>query len=157
MASEVRPHILINKTKRRLEFYRGKELVRAYDIGLGFSPNGDKVKEGDGKTPEGKYAIVVKNPKSKFYLSLGLNYPNRDDATGALMDGRITLEQFNAIDHALSNGKPPPWDTPLGGEIFIHGHGAHADWTRGCIALRDADVQELYAMVEIGTEVVILP
>ena len=151
------PRILISKTKRQLEFYRGDELMQAYNIGLGFSPYGDKFQAGDGRTPEGKYTVVVKNPKSKFYLSLGLNYPNHNDATDALMDGRITLKQFNAINAALSNGEPPPWNTSLGGEIFIHGHGAYRDWTKGCIALEDADVQKLYAMVEVGTEVVIQP
>ena len=151
------PKILIIKSKRTLFLYSDNKIVRRYHIGLGFKPTGDKIKEGDGRTPEGKYYICTKNPKSRYYLSLGLNYPNEQDADRGLKAGLINQSQYERIINATRNKSVPPWDTPLGGEIFIHGHGAHSDWTLGCITMENEDVKELYEAVGLGTRVVILP
>ncbi|HKH21699.1 MAG TPA: L,D-transpeptidase, partial [Gammaproteobacteria bacterium] len=72
-------------------------------------------------------------------------------------EGRITWAQYQAIKHAFAARTVPPWNTRLGGEIFIHGHGALYDWTRGCIALDDVDMRELYSLVDVGTPVTIVP
>jgi L,D-peptidoglycan transpeptidase YkuD (ErfK/YbiS/YcfS/YnhG family) len=77
-------------------------------------------------------------------------------STGA-EHGLISDDEFDHIVSAIDKGKTPPQDTPLGGEIYIHGGGAQSDWTAGCIALGDADMQELYDAVEIGTSVTIKP
>ena len=75
-----KPRIVVYKSARKLEFYSGKTLLRTYRIGLGFSPVADKVREGDGATPEGEFYVFVKNNKSAYYLSLGISYPNVEDA-----------------------------------------------------------------------------
>ena len=96
-----KPNLLVVwKKKRVLALYRNSKIIKAYRIRLGFSPQGQKEKEGDGKTPEGKYYITHKNPNSKFYLSLGINFPNQSDKK-----------------RALQRGLDP------GSDIFIHGLG----------------------------------
>ncbi len=131
-----KPNLLVVwKKKRVLALYRNNKMLKAYRVRLGFSPKGQKEKEGDGKTPEGKYYITHKNPKSKFHLSLGINFPNQ-------YDKKI----------ALQRGLDP------GGDIFIHGLGQKNvilhylfDWTEGCIAVTNKEIEEIYGLVEPGT------
>jgi murein L,D-transpeptidase YafK len=151
------PKIIVVKADRTLTLYSGEKAVRKYRVGLGFSPEGHKIREGDGRTPEGTYYICNKNPESRYHLSLGVSYPNEKDAERGQKEGLITQSQYQEIMDAQRNRSRPPWDTPLGGEIFIHGHGAHSDWTLGCIALEDEDIEELYNAVEVGTPVLVLP
>lgn len=147
----------VSKSRRLLMVYVDGEILHQYAIGLGFQPRGPKRWQGDGRTPEGRYAIAVKNPSSRYFLSLGLNYPTPGDALQGYREGRVTWAQYQAIEDAFAAGAVPPWNTRLGGEIFIHGHGASSDWTLGCIALDDADMQELYRLVDVGTPVTIVP
>lgn len=147
--------IVIRKANRTLELHQGGQctLMR---IGLGHDPIGHKAREGDGKTPEGRYYICTRNARSKYHLSLGLSYPNPQDAGAALRAGLIDLAQCKAIERAAQRGRRPPWDTPLGGFIMLHGGGA-GDWTAGCVAVSDADIELLWDACPMGTEVVILP
>ena len=92
-----KPRIVVSKSERRLEFYSDQTLLRTYKIGLGFSPIADKQREGDGATPEGEFYIFVKNNKSAYYLSLGISYPNAEDAARGLRDGLITKTQHDKI------------------------------------------------------------
>ncbi len=147
------PHIEVSKGKRELRLYDGAKLLRTYHVGLGFSPVEDKVRAGDGRTPEGEFYVCVKNANSKFYLSLGISYPNIEDADRGLRDVLITKRQRDQIAEAISAGKRPPWDTKLGGEIFIHGNGSSSDWTWGCVAVEDAEIKELFNAVPMGTRV----
>jgi murein L,D-transpeptidase YafK len=149
--------IVVSKADRLLMVYSDGEVIRRYRVGLGFRPQGPKRWKGDGRTPEGRYVVAIMNPHSRYFLSLGLNYPMPIDAAQGYKEGRITWAQYQAIRDAFNDGKVPPWNTRLGGEIFIHGHGATRDWTRGCIALDNADMQELYSLVDVGTPVTILP
>ena len=149
--------IVVLKSERRLTLYAGDKMVREYPIGLGFNPEGNKVREGDGRTPEGEYYVCAKNPNSRFHLSLGLNYPNEEDAVRGLASGLIARAEYERITAASQQRRQPPWDTVLGGEIFIHGHGASRDWTLGCIALDNEAVAELYEAVPVGTAVTICP
>ncbi|MHA6265513.1 L,D-transpeptidase family protein [uncultured Aliiroseovarius sp.] len=131
--------IIVNKSDRRLFLMHGKEVLKTYRIDLGFEPNGGKRFEGDGKTPEGRYVIDRRNPKSAFYLSIGVSYPNRQDA-----------------DHARTNGRKP------GGEIYIHGarrpkDPKGADWTAGCISVKNHEMREIFTMVRLGTVIDINP
>jgi hypothetical protein len=151
------PRILIRKAQRQMQFFDGDRIARTYRVGLGFSPVGDKEREGDGRTPEGFYYICAKNPESRFCLSLGLSYPNTEDAKRGLEAGLITEADYERIATAIGTRGVPPWDTALGGEIYIHGHGSKRDWTAGCIALDDAAVQELYTWAPVGTIVEIAP
>jgi len=149
--------IVIFKETRLLKLFAGNDLVREYPIGLGFEPVADKRHEGDGATPEGSYRVCIKNPRSQFYLSLGLDYPNLSDAVRGRQEGMISPAEENAISEAVQNQRCPPWNTALGGEIFIHGRGSSSDWTLGCVALDDEDMQELFDAVNVGTTVEIRP
>src|SRR5215813_14995807 len=153
----VKPRIVVYKSARKLEFYSDKTLLKTYRVGLGFSPVVDKQREGDGATPEGEFYVFVKNAKSAYYLSLGISYPNAEDAERGLRDGLITRAEYEAIREAIKNKKAPPQYTKLGGLIYIHGHGAGSDWTWGCVALENNDIKELYDAVSVGTPVTIKP
>ena len=152
-----KPRIVVYKSERKLEFYSDQTLVRTYKIGLGFSPVADKQREGDGATPEGDFYIFVKNNRSAYYLSLGVSYPNVEDAERGLRDGLITKAQHDAIVAAIRKKAAPPQYTKLGGLIYIHGHGAKSDWTWGCVALENEHMKELYDAVSVGTPVTIKP
>jgi len=149
--------IIIHKKRRKLELFDGKTLVKTYEIVLGKTPVGDKEIEGDGRTPEGKFYVFTKNDKSKFHLSLGLSYPNLEDAERGLSAGLITKAEYDAIAEAIAEKKMPPQTTKLGGEIYIHGGGTDGDWTQGCVALADDDIKKLFDSIPVGTPVRILP
>jgi murein L,D-transpeptidase YafK len=150
------PRIVVEKSLHRLTVYDGETPAKTYRCAVG-SGTGDKVREGDARTPEGEFYICVKNPNSKYHLSLGLSYPNAEDAVRGLRAGLITKNQHDEILRRINMKGVPPWDTPLGGEIMIHGHGSGRDWTLGCLAMDDDDVEELYHAVDVGTPVTIKP
>jgi len=127
--------VVIFKGERRMFLLNGREILQGYNINLGFQPRGAKRIRGDGKTPEGSYLINRKNPGSDFHLSLGLDYPNAAD-----------------IAAAQAIGRDP------GGDIFIHGASGKlgrdgTDWTFGCIAVSNREIEDVYAMVNVGTQV----
>ena len=152
-----KPRIVIYKRERKLEFYSDEKLLRAFRIGLGFNPVPDKKREGDGATPEGEFYVFVKNNRSAYYLSLGISYPNGEDAERGLRDGLINKSQYQAINEAIRRQLAPPQYTKLGGLIYIHGNGASTDWTWGCVALENENMKELFDAVSVGTPVKILP
>lgn len=130
--------IQVYKSQRVLYLLHDNQIVKTYKVYLGFNPVGPKHFEGDGKTPEGLYYINRRNPKSAFYLSLGISYPNETD-----------------VEVARKAGKNP------GGDIFIHGEPNESkksgDWTTGCIAMTDKEMRDIYAMVPEGTPIFIFP
>ncbi|VDC23553.1 L,D-transpeptidase family protein [Pseudogemmobacter humi] len=130
--------VQIHKAERRMYLLHDQKVLKSYDVALGFAPVGHKQFEGDGKTPEGTYYMTFKNPNSSYHLSLYINYPN------------VVDKEF-----AESQGKKP------GGEIFIHGGPKRKvyqrDWTEGCVAVTDKEIEVIYSMVNIGTPVHILP
>lgn len=150
--------ITIFKSMRLLICTSGNtEILRAH-IQLGFgADNGPKQREGDGRTPEGSYVVSTRNPASKFHLALGLSYPGPNDARRALASGII---DSGTCERICRNPERPPWDTPLGGFIMIHGQKsppAQGDWTAGCIAVDNSVMDALYLLSPIGTPVEILP
>ncbi|HXD33556.1 MAG TPA: L,D-transpeptidase [Pyrinomonadaceae bacterium] len=151
------PRIEVHKGERKLLLYSDGRLVRAYRVGLGLNPTGDKERSGDHRTPEGDFYIFIKNPKSAFYLSLGVSYPSLAHAQRGLRDGKISKAQHDQIAAAIKLKKTPPQHTRLGGDIFIHGNGASSDWTWGCVALENEDMKELYDVIAVGTPVTIKP
>jgi len=151
------PRIVVFKSKRQLDVYSDGAVVRTYRVGLGLNPVDDKQREGDRATPEGEFYIFTKNPKSAYYLSLGISYPNIEDAERGLRTGLITSAQRDQIANAIKKKSGPPQYTALGGLIYIHGNGAGSDWTWGCVALENDDIKELYDSVDIGTPVTINP
>ena len=149
-------YILIRKSARVLEIH-DDELIKSYSVVLGSAPDGDKEVEGDGKTPEGEFYVFTKNPQSKFHLSLGLSYPSIDDAERGVGQNLIDRSERDAIVEAIENQRMPPQKTALGGEIYIHGGGIDGDWTEGCVALRNDEIEELFSMIPIGTRVTVVP
>ena len=155
------PRIVIEKSKGRLTVFDGATLVKRYAVIVG-TRGGDKRVEGDFRTPEGEFYVCVKNPKSKFTLSLGLNYPRASDARRGLAAGLITARQCQQIVEANARNRQPLWNTKLGGEIMIHGkrrdaQGQARPGTLGCIAMDDANIRELYPRIPHGAIVIIKP
>ncbi|HEY8934067.1 MAG TPA: L,D-transpeptidase family protein [Cyclobacteriaceae bacterium] len=135
--------LVVIKSKQKMEAYFNGKIIKTYTVSLG-QHDGDKESEGDKKTPEGEYFINAKNPNSGYHKNLGISYPNADD-----------------ISEAKRNGLKP------GGEIKIHGikngigfigrfHRLY-NWTAGCIAVTDKEIDELYSAVDIGTPLIIKP
>src|SRR5215831_12450042 len=130
--------IVVNKSRREMLLLRGNVILRQYRIALGRDPVGHKQCEGDGRTPEGRYRIDRRNPKSRYYLSLRISYPNEADRA-----------------RAAEQGVDP------GGDIMIHGLKdgmiRDGDWTQGCIAVTDAEMEEIWGLVPEGTPIDIEP
>lgn len=128
--------IYVAKERRRMYLLNGADVLASYDVALGFSPQGHKAASGDGRTPEGLYVIDRRNPQSAYHLSLGISYPNAADRAAAAAVG-----------------------VEPGGDIFIHGtankDGGKRDWTAGCIAVTDAEMEHIFAMVPVGTPIYI--
>ena len=127
--------IVVRKAPRQMLLLHHNSVLKDYKFDLGFAPVGDKKVRGDGKTPEGAYYIDRRNPRSKYHLSLGISYPNAYD-----------------VAEAEALGQSP------GGDIFIHGQpnafrAKGNDWTWGCIAVKNREMEEIYAMVETGTPI----
>lgn len=157
LAEMENPNIVIRKKKRTLEIFDGERFVRRYKMVLGFATTGDKRTEGDGKTPEGEFYVFTKNPESRFFLSLGLSYPNREAAARGLREKIISPEEHDAIVKAIDGREMPPQKTALGGEIYIHGGGIESDWTEGCVALENEEMKEIFDAIPVGARVLILP
>ena len=150
--------LVVKKSERKLYLYNNnRKLLKRYKIALGFAPVGTKQKQGDGATPEGEYYLTHKNPKSNYYLSLGVSYPNSKDAASGLQRKLILPAQYDAILAAINSQTKPPQNTKLGGDIFIHGGGNARDWTLGCVALENEDIKELFDLLPIKTPVKIEP
>ena len=160
-ASETSPSenlkLIVKKSERKMYLYKGKTLSKTYQIALGFSSTGTKIIQGDGATPEGDYYLTHKNAQSKFYLSLGVSYPNISDAESGLQRKLITTAEKEQIVAANNNKQKPPQNTKLGGDIFLHGGGTSSDWTWGCIALSNEDIKELFDLLPLKTRIRIEP
>ena len=150
--------ILIEKSGRMLtaEDPQGTVLLRCR-IALGKQPEGHKRREGDGRTPEGNYYICLKRKEGRYGPALGLSYPSAGDAAGACRDGSLDPSLLPLFEEAERLRKRPPWGTPLGGEIYLHGGGSERDWTAGCIALNDDDMAVLFELCDVGDQVRIIP
>lgn len=134
--------IVVYKSLRRMELWRGNTILRTYHIALGHNPRGQKMEAGDGRTPEGTYFIDDRKMLSDYHLALHISYPGQSD-----------------IERAASVGVSP------GGSIMIHGvpndltpqQRLAADWTAGCIALTNPEIEEVWRLVDDGTTVQINP
>lgn len=136
--------IVVHKADRRLELLRKGEVLRSYKVALGLQPVGHKERSGDFRTPEGRYTLSRRNPRSDFFLSIQISYPNDVD-----------------LRNAKSNGWEP------GGSIMIHGlpnvlkrdltYYQTRDWTDGCIAVSNSDMVEIWLLTQDNTPIDILP
>lgn len=148
--------VRVYKIPRRVQLmYRG-HTIRTYACGLGWDPRADKEKEGDGRTPLGAFYVCQRLAKGRYGASLGISYPNIEDARRGLESHLISAGEFLKIRTRITRRQKPPWTTQLGGAICLHGKGAGRDWTAGCMALNDADINELFALTPMGTRVIIL-
>ena len=151
------PRVVILKAKHQLHLFDGDRLVRSYAIDLGFNPVGQKRLAGDGRTPEGRFRLVVKNSASQYHRFLGIDYPNSEAADFGLKHGLISSGEAASIYRALEAGRCPEWGTALGGGVGIHGRRKGTDWTAGCVALSDKNVEELFRVLRLGDSIEILP
>ena len=136
--------VVVHKAERKLELMQHGTVVRTYKVALGLNPVGTKERSGDFRTPEGSYRLVRRNPRSDFFLSMQVSYPNEAD-----------------LKHAKRNH----WDT--GGSIMIHGlpnqlkhdpsYYESRDWTDGCIAVSNSDMLEIWLLVPDNAPIEILP
>ena len=153
--------VVVDTDKLTLSVLRGdRVMVRFEDIAIGRYGKTYFKRRGDSKTPLGRFRIGWMKQDSRYYRFLGLDYPDLASADRALVDGRISEPDWQAIRIATAAGKTPPQNTPLGGFIGIHGVGAgdlavHAqyNWTNGCVALTNGQLDRLLRWVEIGTPV----
>jgi murein L,D-transpeptidase YafK len=137
-------HIVVRKAERRLFLMRGETVIRRYKVALGLNPVGTKERSGDFRTPEGTYRLIRRNPRSDYFLSMQVSYPNDAD-----------------MKHARRNH----WD--VGGSIMIHGlpnqlkhdpsYYENVDWTDGCIAVSNADMLEIWLLTPDNAPIEILP
>jgi murein L,D-transpeptidase YafK len=139
--------IAIVKSKREMYLLdKNNTILRTYKIALGNAPVGNKEREGDGKTPEGRYTVDFRNPNSEYFRSIRISYPSAADR-----------ERSRKLGHKSA-----------GGDIFIHGtppekswmfwrYSNLRDWTQGCVALSNKDMTEVWNLVNTGTPVLIKP
>jgi hypothetical protein len=151
--------IEIWKGKREMELRDGDQVVRRFKVVLGTSPREPKQVQGDNRTPVGDYYVSDKNDRSRFRRFLGLSYPNVEDAERGYAGSLIDVKTWADIFFANLRRDRPPSSTRLGGRVGIHGFGGRPempiDWTQGCIAVTDAEIDYLFARVPIGTPVTI--
>jgi murein L,D-transpeptidase YafK len=149
--------ITVHKARHELVLREGDQVLRTLQIALGKDHTASKLFRGDGRTPEGQYYICEKRPNSRFRRFLGISYPNIEDAERAYRERLISADEWADIFFANLQQSVPPWSTALGGRVGIHGYGGREelpiDWTEGCIAVSDADIDYLYDVVPLGTPV----
>ncbi|RUQ30853.1 MAG: L,D-transpeptidase [Candidatus Competibacteraceae bacterium] len=154
--------LLVDTKADTLTVMNGNRPVESFRrIALGSSGAGIKDRRGDNKTPLGVFRVGWINEHSRFKTFIGLDYPNPDYAARALREHRIDALTYERIRAAWSKGRTPPQDTPLGGQIGIHGvgagdpgiHSAGINWTSGCIALDNRQIDALKPWVKVGMRV----
>lgn len=153
--------LLVDTENLTISVMRGKALLYKYD-NIAIGSNGPSVarRVSDQTTPLGEFRINGINPRSRFHLFMALDYPTMEHARRALADGRISPDEYMAVSNAWLGGEPPPQDTRLGGYLGIHGvgdgnteiHGL-VNWTDGCIAVTNEQMDELARWVGVGTRV----
>ena len=158
--------LVILRSEHKLVVKQDGIVLRTYKVALGSGGRNAKLREGDRTTPKGQYYISKVRDSDRFHLFLQIDYPNMDDAKRAFKNDLISRHQYQSIIRAHLDGRLPPQNTSLGGSIGIHGIGQEtkdkleihqfADWTQGCIALRNSEIEELSRFVHIGTPVSII-
>jgi len=136
--------ILVRKSERRLFLLRGSSVLRSYHVALGLNPVGQKERSGDFRTPEGNYVLARRNPRSDYFLSIEVSYPNEKDLR------RARRNHWNAGGSIMLHGMP---NQPRMGPEYYETN----DWTDGCIALSDADMLEIWLLSRDSMPIEILP
>lgn len=136
--------VVVEKAAHTLTLYSQGQVVKTFRVAIGVGPPGQKISAGDDRTPEGSYVIDAKNTKTEFHRSLHISYPNADDRAQARKAGK-------RLSNLIAIHGTPDWIER------IQDGGEHPDWTAGCIAVRNAEIEELYALVAVGTPIEIKP
>ena len=140
----VADHILVVKSTRTMSLLQGDKVIKTYKVALGTVPVGAKQKHGDHKTPEGDYIISARNPHSQFHLSLRISYPNAADRE------RARKLRVSAGGDIMIHGLPPDY-------AYLGARHRDTDWTEGCIAVTNAEIEEIWDLVPVGTRIEIRP
>jgi murein L,D-transpeptidase YafK len=158
--------LVIKRSEKRLIIKKAGSVIRSFHVALGSGGREGKEEEGDRRTPLGEYHIVQVRDSDRFHLFIQLDYPSVRDAINALKAKRINKDEYREILDAHIFGTLPPQNTPLGGAIGIHGIGIETkdklkihkliNWTQGCIALRNQEIDQLTHYVSKGTTVKIV-
>ena len=156
-------HIEVSKAERLLLLKQGDRVVRQYSIAHGKGRRGDKQRRGDNRTPVGVYSVMELKTSDRFHYFMQLNYPTPKDAWRGYRAGLISAREFRAVARAHKSAVPPPQTTALGGHIGIHGLGTSSErkmrihetenWTEGCIALTNDELDELRRYITPGVKV----
>lgn len=150
--------IYVSKRGKTLTLKQNGVILAEYPVSIGAaSSEGDKNVQGDMRTPSGEFYVCTRNDQSVAYLALGLSYPSISDAERGLSEGIITQEQRDEIVRANLAGEQPPWDTPLGGAIEIHGCRVPGGTTQGCVAVDNDAMNVLWCYGSLGVPVTIGP
>jgi murein L,D-transpeptidase YafK len=136
--------IVVEKSARKLSIFRNGEKLKTYRVALGRNPTGAKQEEGDQKTPEGIYKIDNRNPSSNFHLALHISYPSTEDTAQAAARGLSA--GYDIMIHGLPNGRG-----------WLGAFYRRKDWTAGCIALTDEEIEELWRVTPDESPIEILP
>lgn len=155
--------LVIDKAKQQVVLYVGGRPGAGFPASFGVDPNSDKSRVSDCATPEGRYVISYKKNPSRFHRTLGISYPTLANAEKGLAGGVISLGEYQRISRTARKSSPAPHDTRLGGGIAIHGGGVfryfgkarERDWTEGCVALNDPDIERLFDACRPGDAVII--
>jgi len=155
--------IRISKSEQTVFVYRGSTLIARIPADLGYNFFADKTERGSQanpdhwRTPEGEFFVATKNANSQFYKALVLNYPNAEDAERGFKDNLITEKEYKQILQAEKSVSAPPMNTRLGGYIELHGDGTgeRQNWTQGCVAIQNVQMDRLWDLVVVGTPVMI--
>lgn len=153
--------ILVDTANSTLSVKRGTStLLTVPDVAIGRYGATAQKRRGDGMTPLGRYRVAWLKPNHGHHYFIGIDYPAVDDARRGHAAGLINEAQLRAIERAHRDGRVPPQDTPLGGQIGIHGIGqgdpevhANYNWTRGCVAVTDVQLDQLLPWIRLGTPV----
>jgi murein L,D-transpeptidase YafK len=137
-------YVLVKKSARRLYLMNGNQVVRSFRIHLGLMPNGPKERSGDYRTPVGWYHLVRRDPRSEFFLSIQISYPNRADRA------RARAHHWQPGGQIMIHGLPNHLHSPL--SYYLH-----SDWTDGCIAVSDANMMQIWMMTRDGMPIDIQP
>lgn len=155
--------IWIDTQNNTLRVMEGEQAVETFlNVSVGRNGTAYVRERGDGKTPLGTYHLRWINRDSRYHIFLGLDYPNDQQAEVAWRNAVIDFDTYYDIRRALVKGRVPPQDTPLGGYIGIHGTGdtserlhKYVNWTQGCVALTNQQIEKLSDLVRIGAKVII--
>jgi len=140
----VADRIIVRKSEHRLYLLKAGEVLRSYRVALGLNPTGQKERSGDFRTPEGRYMLARRNPRSDYFLSIAVSYPNQQDVR------RARRNHWNAGGSIMIHGQP---NQPHMGPDYYEKN----DWTDGCIALSDADMLEVWLLTSDSMPIEILP